>query len=72
MDILISSQGPTDHMHYYHNNGDGTFTDRTKEAGLEDEIGGLNIVETDYNNDGQPDFMVLRGAWWRQYGAYPL
>ncbi len=72
MDILISSQGPTDHMHYYHNNGDGTFTDRTKEAGLEDEIGGLDIVETDYNNDGKPDFMILRGAWWRQYGAYPL
>jgi len=72
MDILISSQGPTDHLHYYHNNGDGTFTDRTKEAGLEDEIGGLNIVETDYNNDGKPDFMILRGAWWRQYGKYPL
>ncbi len=72
MDILISSQGPTDHMHYYHNNGDGTFTDRTKEAGLEDEIGGLNIVETDYNNDGKPDFLIVRGAWWRQYGAYPL
>jgi hypothetical protein len=72
LDILISSQGPLDHMHYYHNNGDGTFTDRTREAGLEDEIGGLNIVETDYNNDGKPDFMILRGAWWRQYGAYPF
>ncbi len=72
LDILLSSQGPLDHMHFFHNNGDGTFTDRTKEAGLADEIGGLNIVETDYNNDGHPDVMVLRGAWWRQYGMYPL
>ena len=72
LDILISSQGPLDHLHFFHNNGDGTFTDRTKEAGLEDEIGGLNIVEGDYNNDGKPDFLILRGAWWRRFGAYPL
>ena len=72
LDILISSQAPLDHLHFFHNNGDGTFTDRTKEAGLEDEIGGLNIVEGDYNNDGKPDFLILRGAWWRQYGAYPF
>ena len=72
LDVLVSSQGPLDHLHFFHNNGDGTFTDRTKEAGLDDEIGGLNIVETDYNNDGKPDVMVLRGAWWGQYGMYPL
>jgi len=72
LDILVSSQGPLDHLHFFHNNGDGTFVDRTKEAGLEDEIGGLNIVEGDYNNDGKPDFLILRGAWWRQFGAYPL
>lgn len=72
LDILVSSQGPLDHLHFFHNNGDGTFTDRTKEAGLEDEIGGLNIVEGDYNNDGKPDFLILRGAWWRQFGAYPF
>ena len=72
LDILISSQGPVDHLHFFHNNGDGIFTDRTKEAGLEEEIGGLNIVEGDYNNDGKPDFVILRGAWWRRFGAYPF
>ena len=72
LDIMISSSGPLDHMHYFHNNGDGTFSDRTKEAGLQDEIGGLNLVLTDYNNDGHPDVLVLRGAWWGPFGMYPL
>ena len=72
LDVMISSSGPLDSMHFFHNNGDGTFTDRTKEAGLGDEIGGLNLVLTDYNNDGHPDVLVLRGAWWGKFGEYPL
>lgn len=72
LDIMISSSTPLDHMHFFHNNGDGTFTDRTKEAGLWDELGGLNLILTDYNNDGHPDVLVLRGAWWGGFGEYPL
>ncbi|MGA8043914.1 MAG: FG-GAP-like repeat-containing protein [Terracidiphilus sp.] len=72
LDILMSSSGPLDPMHFFHNNGDGTFTDRTKEAGLADEVGGLNLVLTDYNNDGHPDVLVLRGGWWDQFGKYPM
>jgi hypothetical protein len=72
LDVMISSSGPLDPMHFFHNNGDGTFTDRTKEAGLADELGGLNMVLTDYNNDGHPDVLVLRGAWWGKFGEYPL
>jgi hypothetical protein len=72
LDVMLSSSGPLDPMHFYHNNGDGTFADRTKEAGLGDEIGGLNLVLTDYNNDGHPDVLVLRGAWWKKFGMYPL
>ncbi|MGA7859056.1 MAG: VCBS repeat-containing protein, partial [Terracidiphilus sp.] len=72
LDVMLSSSGPLDHMHFFHNNGDGTFTDRTKQAGLSDEIGGLNLVLNDYNNDGHPDVLVLRGAWWGKFGEYPL
>jgi hypothetical protein len=35
-------------------------------------VGGLNIVVTDYNNDGHPDVLVLRGGWWGQNGKYPM
>ncbi|MDE3187112.1 MAG: VCBS repeat-containing protein [Acidobacteriota bacterium] len=72
LDIMLSSSGPLDPMHFFHNNGDGTFVDRTKEAGLGDEIGGLNMVLTDYNNDGHPDVLVLRGGWWGRFGEYPM
>ena len=72
LDIMVSSSGPLDPMHFFHNNGDGTFTDRTREAGLTGETGGLNLVATDYNNDGHPDVLVLRGAWWGKYGEYPM
>ncbi|HWB34628.1 MAG TPA: VCBS repeat-containing protein, partial [Rugosimonospora sp.] len=43
--------------------GDGTFEDRTKEAGVGGQLGGLNCVQADYNNDGFLDVYVIRGAW---------
>jgi hypothetical protein len=59
-------------MHYFHNNGDGTFTDRTAGSGLDEMHGGLNIQQTDYNNDGKPDIFVLRGGWQRNgFGDEP-
>jgi hypothetical protein len=45
------------------NNGDGTFADRTGKAGLSGQLGGLNIIQADYNNDGCMDILVLRGGW---------
>src|SRR5271156_5193248 len=62
-DIVTSDFGQCNPMHYFHNNGDGTFADRTKQAGLSDQLGGLNLLQTDYNNDGCLDIFVLRGAW---------
>ncbi len=43
----------------YHNNGDGTFTDVTKQAGIYDPTSkSLGITVVDYNNDGWPDLFV--------------
>jgi enediyne biosynthesis protein E4 len=42
----------------YHNNHDGTFTDVTKEAGLDIEIYGMGCAIGDYDNDGLPDIYV--------------
>ncbi len=72
LDIMVSSSGPLDQMHLFHNNGDGTFSDVTRASGLMGETGGLNLVLTDYNNDGHPDVLVLRGGWWGKQGCYPL
>lgn len=72
LDVITSGLDLNDHMHYFRNNGDGTFTDRTTGSGLEGMRGGLNIQQTDYNNDGKPDIFVLRGGWLRDgFGDEP-
>jgi tetratricopeptide (TPR) repeat protein len=63
LDVVTSSMDVCEPMHYFHNNGDGTFTDRAAQAGLGDQLGGLNMVAADYNNDGCMDILVLRGGW---------
>jgi hypothetical protein len=63
LDVVTSSADMCDPLHYFHNNGDGTFTDRAVQAGLSGQLGGLNIIQADYNNDGCMDFLVLRAGW---------
>jgi tetratricopeptide (TPR) repeat protein len=63
LDVVVTSMNVCDPLHFFHNNGDGTFTDRTKEAGLQDQLGGLNLVQVDYNNDGCMDIFIPRGGW---------
>lgn len=44
---------------FYHNNGDGTFSDWTQRAGFLPAPGKtLGNAETDYNRDGWPDLIV--------------
>jgi hypothetical protein len=71
LDLMISSWQINTQLRVYRNNGDGTFTERTRESGLTGEIGGLNMIQGDYNNDGRPDVFVLRGAWLGAAGKYP-
>ena len=71
LDIMTTSWGMRDQLRYFKNNGDGTFSDRTEAADLMGIIGGLNMVHADYNNDGHPDVLVLRGAWMQQLGRQP-
>jgi hypothetical protein len=43
----------------FHNNGDGTFTDVSKESGIGDYLGkAWGVVATDVNNDGLMDLFV--------------
>lgn len=62
-DIVTSTADKCGPNRFHANNGDGTFTDRTREAGLASVLGGLNAVLGDYNNDGCPDALTLRGGW---------
>jgi enediyne biosynthesis protein E4 len=48
----------------FHNNGDGTFTDVSKEAGVSDPDGyyGLTTIWSDFNNTGRPDIYVANDS----------
>jgi hypothetical protein len=48
----------------FHNNGDGTFTDVTKSAGVTDPNGfyGLGVTWSDFNQTGRPDIFIANDA----------
>jgi len=70
-DVVVSAWGLKGQLRYFQNNGDGTFTQRTSEGGLVGVTGGLNLQQTDYNNDGFLDIWILRGAWFGKAGRLP-
>jgi hypothetical protein len=49
---------PKEYNILYHNNGDGTFTDVTKKAGLAGMGWGGDVAVFDYDEDGFPDLLV--------------
>ncbi|MCB9898287.1 MAG: CRTAC1 family protein [Planctomycetes bacterium] len=71
LDLLVSSWDLRDQVRYLVNRGDGRFDDRTEESGLLGITGGLNMLHADYDSDGLPDVLLLRGAWRKEAGAVP-
>ena len=58
LDIVTSTWDPCEPIAYYHNDGNGSFSDYTVSAGLDGQLGGLNILQADYDNDGWLDLFV--------------
>jgi len=48
----------------FHNNGDGTFTDVSKAAGVSDPDGyyGMGVIWADFNNTGRPDIYIANDS----------
>ena len=63
LDVVTSTWDPSGSLKYYRNEGNGRFADRTESAGLSGQLGGLNITQADYDNDGWTDILVMRGGW---------
>jgi len=65
LDILLINgaplpgyKGPVPHLALYRNNGDGTFTEVSRQAGLTMKDYGIGLAIGDYDNDGWPDIYV--------------
>jgi len=70
LDILATTYHPCEHALYFHNEGDGRLADRSIEAGLGEQFGGLNAMQTDYDNDGWLDLYIARGGWQFEFGRH--
>jgi enediyne biosynthesis protein E4 len=48
----------------FHNNGDGTFTNVSKDAGVDDPNGyyGMSAIWADFNNTGRPDIYIANDS----------
>ena len=68
VDVVTSTFDPRGPLTYYRNRGPAGFEDRSSASRLDDQLGGLNIVGTDHDNDGDIDILVLRGAWLQDDG----
>lgn len=51
-------KGPKTFPALYHNNRDGTFTNTTREAGLQKAVYGLGCAVADFDNDGYDDIYI--------------
>ncbi len=71
LDLVVSSWSPAGQLRLYHHDGDGSFSDQTEQAGLLGIYGGLNLLQTDFDNDGDLDLFVLRGGWLGESGHHP-
>ncbi len=71
LDLVVSSYSLRDQLRVFLHDGKGGFVDATPQSGLEGITGGLNLIHADYNNDGRPDILVLRGGWEADFGQAP-
>lgn len=65
LDVMCGPRGLAgERDRLYRNNGDGTFTDVTVKAGVEDKgrFYGLASLFIDVNNDGRPDLLVANDS----------
>jgi tetratricopeptide (TPR) repeat protein len=63
LDILTSTANSCEPMQLFRRDESGMFVDRTAAAGLSGQLGGLNLNQADYNNDGCRDVLLMRGGW---------
>lgn len=54
----LKKSSPKYSNHLFRNNGDGTFTDVTEQAGLKGTGFDVGVAIGDYDNDGHPDIFV--------------
>lgn len=69
IDLMVSAWGLHDPLRVFLND-QGNFVEK-EQPQLAGITGGLNLIHADYDNDGDADVLVLRGAWMAENGRFP-
>jgi hypothetical protein len=68
LDLVSTTWDPCDHAKAFRGDGRGGFEEVTRAWGLDEQLGGLNLVHADYDGDGRLDLLILRGGWMFEEG----
>ncbi|MEM7453725.1 MAG: CRTAC1 family protein [Planctomycetota bacterium] len=71
VDLVVSDYDPSGQLRYFRNDREDGFVDCTEAANLSGIVGGLNINQADFNNDGLVDIFVMRGGWFGNHSDQP-
>ncbi len=63
IDLVESTWDVKEGLSIYRNTANGKFEECMDPAIKDEQLGGLQIMQTDYNNDGRLDVYIVRGAW---------
>jgi len=69
LDLVASTSDPRGGMHFWRGLPGMGFEDATERSGLGAQLGGFNVVPADFDDDGDRDLLVLRGAWLQDEGC---
>ena len=70
-DIFTTSWTIDGEVLLYLRDADGGLVDATERAGIAGLTGGLNAIHGDFDNDGDADIYLMRGAWGQAGGLLP-
>ncbi len=62
-EVVTSSMDSCAPLRMFARDVQGSFVDVAERAGLAGQLGGLNLLQGDYDNDGCLDILLLRGGW---------
>ena len=68
-DLLVTSIDAEEGASMFINDGHGAFEDRSSWSNLGDQIFVLNVAHADFDNDGNLDVLLMRGAGKSQHGS---
>ena len=69
LDLITTSGELGGNVHYF-KAADSSYIDHTNQANLDGIVGGVNVIQGDFNNDSRLDLYILRGGWLSEDSRY--